>query len=170
MAYALRSMCCAGKTGFFLDQRDNRKRVENLSKGKTVLNVFSYTGGFSLYAARGGATEVTSLDASRPALAAAQRNFALNPQINCPHKVLCGDAFAEMKALIDAEKSYDVVVIDPPSFARKIGGGVGEKRLWAPDQTWARVACARRNLGAGVVFESHQHGRLCCHQPTPQAR
>ena len=107
------------KTGFFLDQRDNRKRVENLSKGKTVLNVFSYTGGFSLYAARGGATEVTSLDASRPALAAAQRNFALNPQINCPHKVLCGDAFAEMKALIDAEKSYDVVVIDPPSFARK---------------------------------------------------
>jgi len=107
------------KTGFFLDQRDNRKRVENLSKGKTVLNVFSYTGGFSLYAARGGATEVTSLDASRPALAAAQRNFALNPQITCPHKVLCGDAFAEMKALIDAEKTYDVVVIDPPSFARK---------------------------------------------------
>jgi len=107
------------KTGFFLDQRDNRKRVEALSQGKSVLNVFSYTGGFSLYAARGGATEVTSLDSSRPALEAAERNFKLNPELNCAHEIICGDAFAEMNALIDAKKTYDVIVIDPPSFARK---------------------------------------------------
>ena len=107
------------KTGFFLDQRENRQRVEALSANRRVLNVFSYTGGFSLYAARGRARAVTSLDASRPALEAAERNFALNPAISCPHELICGDAFAELKALAAAGASYDVVVIDPPSFARK---------------------------------------------------
>ena len=62
---------------------------------------------------------MTSLDASRPALEAAERNFALNPAISCPHELICGDAFAELKALAAAGASYDVVVIDPPSFARK---------------------------------------------------
>jgi 23S rRNA (cytosine1962-C5)-methyltransferase len=66
------------KTGFFLDQRDNRARVEKLSKDKSVLNVFSYTGGFSVYAARGGASEVVSVDVSAPALEAAVRNMAHN--------------------------------------------------------------------------------------------
>lgn len=107
------------KTGFFLDQRDNRKRVEAMSAKKRVLNVFSYTGGFSLYAARGGALEVTSLDASRPALEAATRNFALNSQIATPHQTLCGDAFAQMSALARAGQTFDLLVIDPPSFARK---------------------------------------------------
>ena len=107
------------KTGFFLDQRDNRKRVEALSAKKRVLNVFSYTGGFSLYAARGGAAEVTSLDASRPALEAAERNFGLNPTISTPHQTLCGDAFAQMSALSKTGKLFDLIVIDPPSFARK---------------------------------------------------
>ena len=107
------------KTGFFLDQRDNRKRVEALSAKKRVLNVFSYTGGFSLYAARGGAREVTSLDASRPALDAAVRNFALNPEIPTPHRTICGDAFTEMSMLAKTGRTFELIVIDPPSFARK---------------------------------------------------
>ena len=69
------------KTGFFLDQRENRERVEALADGRDVLNVFAYTGGFSVYAARGGASEIVSIDQSQPALAAAERNFALNRSV-----------------------------------------------------------------------------------------
>ena len=107
------------KTGFFLDQRDNRRRIEKIAQGKKVLNVFSYSGGFSLYAARGGAKAVASLDASRPALDAAARNFVLNPELDCHHELICGDAFAELSALAKAGRSFDLIVIDPPSFARK---------------------------------------------------
>jgi 23S rRNA (cytosine1962-C5)-methyltransferase len=109
------------KTGFFLDQRDNRARVEQLAAGKRVLNVFSYNGGFSLAAARGGALEVTSLDQSGPALASAQRNFALNdkdPAIAAArHLTIEGDAFNAMAALLKQGKQYDMVIIDPPAFA-----------------------------------------------------
>ena len=91
------------KTGFFLDQRENRARVERLAAGKRVLNLFAYNGGFSLYAARGGATQVTSLDSSRPALAAATRNFALNqsnPNVaKADHQLLAGDAFVLLQQL-----------------------------------------------------------------------
>ncbi len=111
------------KTGFFLDQRDNRARVEKLADGKRVLNVFAYTGGFSLYAARGGAKEVVSLDISQPALAAAARNFKLNRQHKAvaaaAHELLLGDAFQTMQQLQESRRQFDVVVIDPPSFARK---------------------------------------------------
>jgi len=110
------------KTGFFLDQRENRARVEKISQGKRVLNVFAYTGGFSLYAARGGAREVTSLDLSRPALEAAQRNFAHNrsyPAITtCRHHILAGDAFSLMENFADTRQQFDIVIIDPPSFAK----------------------------------------------------
>jgi len=107
------------KTGFFLDQRNNRAEVEKLSEGRDVLNVFSYTGGFSLYAGRGDAKSVTSLDLSKPALDAAERNFKLNSDIKSPHHIICGDAFEEMKKLVSAGKKYGVVIVDPPSFARK---------------------------------------------------
>ena len=111
------------KTGFFLDQRENRARVERLAAGKRVLNVFAYNGGFSLYAARGGATQVTSLDLSRPALAAATRNFALNqtnPNIaKADHQLLSGDAFALLQQLANDGTRYDLVIIDPPAFAKR---------------------------------------------------
>lgn len=111
------------KTGFFLDQRDNRAKVESLAMGKTVLNVFAYTGGFSVYAARGGATEVTSLDLSKPALQDAQRNFALNqdnPNVTqAKHELLAGDAFQLLKELQQAGRTFDIVILDPPSFAKK---------------------------------------------------
>jgi 23S rRNA (cytosine1962-C5)-methyltransferase len=110
------------KTGFFLDQRDNRARVERLAAGRRVLNVFAYTGGFSLYAARGGAFEVTSLDISHPALLAAERNFAHNRHLDCVaaarHHLLRGDAFELLEAMRDRGDRYDLVIVDPPSFAK----------------------------------------------------
>ncbi len=111
------------KTGFFLDQRDNRTRVGKLSRGQNVLNVFSYTGGFSLYAASNGAKSVTSLDLSRPALDAALNNFQLNKNhsliAGTPHLLMCDDAFAALRALAEEGKKYDLVILDPPSFAKK---------------------------------------------------
>ena len=110
------------KTGFYLDQRENRARVEALSGGADVLNIFAYTGGFSLYAARGGAKTITSVDISQPALDAAARNFTYNqshPHIRAAqHIPLCGDAFEILSQQVFAKKKYDLVIIDPPSFAK----------------------------------------------------
>ncbi len=109
------------KTGFFLDQRENRRRVETLASGAEVLNAFSFTGGFSLYAARGGAREVTDLDISAHALAAAERNFELNladPRVAaCKHRIIQSDAF-EWLANADPAQ-YDLVIMDPPSLAKR---------------------------------------------------
>lgn len=111
------------KTGFFLDQRDNRAQVETLAGGKSVLNLFSYTGGFSVYAARGGATEIISVDASAPALRAAERNFAHNrhfPAVaSATHTTLTGDAFAVLEQFFQQHRKFDMVIIDPPMFAQK---------------------------------------------------
>ncbi|MCB8925364.1 MAG: class I SAM-dependent methyltransferase [Ardenticatenaceae bacterium] len=111
------------KTGFFLDQRNNRARVEKLAAGKRVLNVFAYTGGFSLYAARGGAKEVVSLDLSQPALANAMRNFKLNRAHEAvaaaDHELLVGDAFLTMQQLIANKRRFEMVIIDPPAFAKR---------------------------------------------------
>jgi 23S rRNA (cytosine1962-C5)-methyltransferase len=105
------------KTGYFLDHRANRKQVGELSTGKTVLDVFSYAGGFSVHALAKGATEVTSLDISKQALEAAQANGILNAHDGI-HKIIAGDAFEEMRRLIATQQRFDVVVIDPPSFAK----------------------------------------------------
>ncbi len=111
------------KTGFFLDQRDNRARIEKLSAAATVLNVFAYTGGFSIYAARGGAKQIVSLDISRPALTAAARHFDLNRDDRnvaaADHELLSADAFEALAELANGRRRFDVIVIDPPSFARK---------------------------------------------------
>jgi 23S rRNA (cytosine1962-C5)-methyltransferase len=105
------------KTGYFLDHRENRRRVGMLSKGKTMLDVFSYAGGFSIHALAKGATEVTSLDISAQALEVAKENGALNKHKG-KHFTIVGDAFVELERLIREGKQYDVVVIDPPSFAK----------------------------------------------------
>ncbi len=110
------------KTGFFLDQRDNRSRVEELSRGREVLNVFSYTGGFSVYAARGGARSVTSVDLSVPAIAGVERNFALNMDVprvrSCPHHPVVGDAFEVLSGMAQTGRRFGLVVLDPPMFAQ----------------------------------------------------
>lgn len=106
------------KTGFFFDQRDNRARVEKISAGKSVLNVFAYTGGFSVYAARGGAREVVSVDVSAPALEAAVRNMGHN-QLATSHEIIADDAFDVLARLKAEGRLFDVVIIDPPTFAQK---------------------------------------------------
>ncbi len=110
------------KTGFFLDQRENRSRIEKLSKGKRVLNIFSYSGGFSVYAARGGAAEVISVDISKPALEAAHRNFSHNFHFtevaDCWHKIIAEDAFKLLQKFNDSAQEFDIVIIDPPAFAK----------------------------------------------------
>lgn len=106
------------KTGYFLDHRHNRKHVGEFSLGKTVLDVFSYAGGFSVHALTNGAIEVTSLDVSKQALELAEQNGQLN-RFSGTHKTIVGDAFEEMKLLVRHGIVYDVVVIDPPSFAKK---------------------------------------------------
>jgi len=106
------------KTGYFLDHRDNRRQVGLLSKNKTVLDVFSYAGGFSVHALAHGAKEVTSLDISAQALEIAIQNGKLNPYSG-KHNTLAGDAFKILEQLILEKKRFDVVVIDPPSFAKQ---------------------------------------------------
>ncbi len=106
------------KTGYFLDHRANRKKVGELSKNKTVLDVFSYAGGFSVHALYNGAKEVTSLDISKQALEIALANGKLNDYTG-EHKTITGDAFEELQKLIQQKTTYDVVVIDPPSFAKQ---------------------------------------------------
>ena len=109
------------KTGFFFDQRDNRLRVRELAEGKSVLDVFSYNGGFSVNSAKGGARSVLSLDISAPALADAQANMALNaddPDVaNCEHEIMVADAFEGLKALAEQKRQFEMVIVDPPTFA-----------------------------------------------------
>lgn len=105
------------KTGYFLDHRHNRHKVGKMSYGKSVLDVFSYAGGFSTHAIAGGASEVVSIDISRHALELAKRNVGLNRE-NPPHEVMVVDAFEGMQELIDKGRKFDIVVVDPPSFAK----------------------------------------------------
>ncbi len=109
------------KTGFFLDQRENRRFIETFAAGRTVLNAFSFSGGFSLYAARGGAKAVTDIDISRHALDSAQRNFDLNQATKaiarCPHESIQADAFEWLAS--NAERKFDLIVLDPPSLAKR---------------------------------------------------
>jgi 23S rRNA (cytosine1962-C5)-methyltransferase len=102
------------KTGFFLDQRDNRLLLSVLARDAAVLNCFSYTGAFSIYALGGGARSVVSLDSSRPALELAEQNLALNQIAGANAELIKGDAFSYLK---EVDASYDVIVVDPPSLA-----------------------------------------------------
>ena len=104
------------KTGFYLDQRDNRVRVARLAKGRRVLDAFCYTGGFGLHAARAGATEVVGIDVSEPALALARRNAEVNGLANMSFRK--SDVFDALDELVAAEERFGLVVLDPPKFAR----------------------------------------------------
>ena len=105
------------KTGLFLDHRENRRFMGELCASKRVLNLFSYTGAFSLYAARAGATSVTSVDMSQPAARAARANFELNGLDPDQHEFLSEDVFEFLERTRQAGTTYDVVICDPPSFA-----------------------------------------------------
>jgi 23S rRNA (cytosine1962-C5)-methyltransferase len=106
----------AAKTGFFLDQRDNRKLIGQLARNKSVLNLFSYTAGFSVFAAKGGATEVTSVDIAKAATLAAGRNFEVN-NLKTKHEAIAQDAFVFIEERLKDKSKWDLVITDPPSFA-----------------------------------------------------
>lgn len=109
------------KTGFYLDQRDNRRAAASYLRGRRVLDMFCYTGGFAMTAAKlGGASEVLGIDTSKRAIAQAQRNAELNGLTNVRFEV--GDGFQQLDALIAQGAKFDAVILDPPKFARGRGG------------------------------------------------
>ena len=103
------------KTGFFVDQRENRSLLEQYAKGKSVLNMFCYTGGFSVYAMRGDAKQVHSVDSSAKAIELTNDNVALNFPGDARHEAFCEDAF---KYLDEHDQQYDLIVLEPPAFAK----------------------------------------------------
>ena len=107
------------KTGFFLDQRDNRALVGSLAKGRNVLNLFCYTGGFSIYALASGALHVDSVDSSKKAMMMVDRNVALNGFDESKHTSLCCDAIDYLRDV--PEGKYDLMIVDPPAFAKHRG-------------------------------------------------
>ena len=106
------------KTGFFVDQRENRSLLEHYAKGKRVLNMFCYTGGFSFYAMRGGAELVHSVDSSAKAIELTKQNVELNFPDDARHEAYCEDAF---KYLEQAGSNYNLIILDPPAFAKHRG-------------------------------------------------
>ena len=103
------------KTGFFIDQRENRDLVRHYARGRKVLNTFCYTGGFSVAALRGGATEVVSIDLSERAVKLAEENVKLNFGTDAPHTAIATNAVEYLK---DIDDSYDLIILDPPAFAK----------------------------------------------------
>lgn len=104
------------KTGFFVDQRDNRTLLEHYARGRKVLNMFCYTGGFSVYAMRGGAVSVTSVDSSAKAVALTDANIALNFPDDLRHNAVAEDAFKFLDNI--SQDQYDLIILDPPAFAK----------------------------------------------------
>jgi 23S rRNA (cytosine1962-C5)-methyltransferase len=115
------------KTGFFLDQRENRKHVESLAKNRDVLNAFSFSGGFSVYAARAGAKSVTDLDISAHALENSKRNFALN-KLTTPHETIQADTFQFLAQ--KPSRAYGLIILDPPSLAKRDSEKPGALRAY----------------------------------------
>ena len=104
------------KTGFFVDQRDNRALLERYAQGRRVLNMFCYTGGFSFYALRGGATLVHSVDSSQKAIDLTRANVELNFPADTRHEAFAEDAFRFLDNMQDG--AYDLIILDPPAFAK----------------------------------------------------
>ncbi|MFN4255387.1 MAG: class I SAM-dependent rRNA methyltransferase [Saprospiraceae bacterium] len=133
------------KTGFFLDQRDNRLLLTKFVRGKSVLNTFCYTGGFSAYALAAGAREVCSVDVSQRAMDLTAENVALNAPFDGSHEVQCTDVQQFLK---NDDRLWDVLVVDPPAFAKSLdkrhNAVQGYKRL--------NEAAIRRTAPGGVVF------------------
>jgi 23S rRNA (cytosine1962-C5)-methyltransferase len=147
------------KTGHFLDQRENRAYLSTLVEGARVLDLFASTGGFTVHAAAGGAREVVAVDLSEPTLAVARRNLDHNLHVPavaaCEYRPVVADAFREMDRLVHRGRKFDVVVIDPPSFAQRrddIDRAVAAYakltdlgvRLVAPDGLIVQSSCSSR--------------------------
>ena len=162
------------KGGLFLDQRDNRALVRTLAAGRRVLNLFGYTGGFSIYAAAGGARATVTVDTAAPAIAAAHRNFERNGLSIGDARFVSGDAFAFLEAAARDGERFDVVISDPPSFApsrRALPAGLRAYRrlhrlcaaVTAPGGTLCAASCSshvdRAAFLASVVDGARDAGR-----------
>jgi 23S rRNA (cytosine1962-C5)-methyltransferase len=143
------------KTGFYLDQRDARDLVAQLAAGRRVLDLFSYTGGFAVAAARGGAASVTLVDSSAPALERAQAHLAANAPA-CPARLQKGDAFEFVRS--DGEQ-YDLLLVDPPPLARRAGDVTRAGRAYRDVMRHALLRAAPGALA--LVF-------ACSHHVTPE--
>ena len=142
-----------GKGGLFLDQRENREEVERRASGKSVLNLFGYTGAFSLYAARGGAKSTDTVDSARPAIAAARRNFALNGFGEAGFHV--ADAFEFLEDAAKRGRTWDLVVSDPPSFAPNRAARDHARKAYVRLHRLAAAVTARGGLLCAASCSSH---------------
>lgn len=140
------------KTGFYLDQRENRKRIREMAQGKSVLNVFSYTGGFTVYAFNGKCRSVVEIDSNRLALDAARKNLELNfPEAefsSLDYQQMFGDAFKLLAELEKDHKQFDIVILDPPAFAKS----KAHKKNALIAYTRLVKAGARRTREGGILF------------------
>ncbi len=118
------------KTGFFLDQRDKRQALRKYVAGKTVLNAFSYTGSFGVAAALAGATCIASVEQSGPVVAQARRQMELNGIDPAAHEFAVGDAFAYLERWAEEQRRFDVVILDPPAFAKSVGARTQAMRAY----------------------------------------
>ncbi len=143
------------KTGFFLDQRENRQRIGKLTKNKTVLNLFGYTGGFSIYAGINGATKVTTMDLAKPAIAAANENWILNNLDPKLHDGIAEDAFSFLEDAKSKKLIWDVVIVDPPSFAHSADSVEDAKKSYHRLFTAALLAVAKGGIIATSSCSSH---------------
>lgn len=134
------------KTGFFLDQRENRALVEKFAKDRNVLNLFCYTGGFSIYALAGGAAHVDSVDSSKKAMSLVDRNVALNGFSPDSHTSLCCDAIDYLKSV--PEGKYDLMIVDPPAFAKHRGALNNALRAYQR----LNAAAISKVVPGGIVF------------------
>lgn len=165
------------KTGHFLDQRDNRALVRTLAQGRSVLDVFSCTGGFSVHAAAGGARSLTAVDLSRPALEAVGRHLDRN-DLDVPLTTIDGDAFEVMARLVADGRRFGLVIVDPPSFASKAADRERALRAYGrlatlgaelvePGGLLLQASCSSRITGdeleavvASGVAEADRRGRI----------
>jgi len=147
------------KTGFFLDQRDNRLQIKNISKGLSVLNVFSYTGGFSIYAISGGCKKIVEIDSNVWALKSSIKNLKLNfnETRNFDYQQIEGDGFEKLKELKSRNTKFDLVILDPPAFARS------KKHRPQALEAYSRLA----ELGVQLVAKGGRMFAASCSAPIP---
>ncbi|MEB3224346.1 MAG: class I SAM-dependent rRNA methyltransferase, partial [Synechococcus sp.] len=148
------------KTGLFLDHRENRKFIGEISHNKTVLNCFSYTGAFSLYALRGGASQVTNVDVGKQLAAVANTNVRLNHFNPQQHNFVTADCFDVLNRYAQEQQTFDIVILDPPSFAKS------KKNRFAAIRAYTKLnALALKCVAPGGLLVSAS----CTSQVSPEA-
>ncbi|HTF57502.1 MAG TPA: class I SAM-dependent rRNA methyltransferase [Planctomycetota bacterium] len=149
------SLGVGGKGGLFLDQRENREEVERRASGRSVLNLFGYTGAFAMYAIRGGARSTDTVDTARPALAAARRNFDRNGMPSAQAGFHGVDAFEFLQAAVHRGRRWDLVISDPPSFAPRKSARENARRAYTRLHRLAATVTAPGGVLCAASCSSH---------------